>query len=74
MQKNDRLAAGHTLAQYESAYRQAFYDAAKAADPSWELGKPIKSGVLDNITREDVEKSLTKNGNKFVRNSIDYTI
>lgn len=66
MQKNDRLAAGYTLAQYESAYRQAFYDAVKAADPSWELGKPIKSGVLDNITREDVEKALKQSGNKFV--------
>lgn len=74
MQKNDRLSAGYTMQQYERAYRQAFIDAVKAADPSWEIGKPIKSGVLDNITREDVEKSLTKNGNKFVRNSIDYTI
>lgn len=62
------------MQQYERAYRQAFIDAAKAADPSWEIGKPIKSGVLDNITREDVEKSLTKSGNKFVRSSIDYAI
>lgn len=74
VQKNDRLAAGHTLEQYERAYRQAFLDAVRAADPSWEIGKPIKSGVLDNITREDVEKSLTKSGNKFVKNSIDYAI
>ena len=74
VQKNDRLAAGHTLEQYERAYRQAFYDAVKAADPSWEIGKPIKSGVLDNITREDVEKSLKQSSNKLVRNSIDYTI
>ena len=66
MEKNDRLAAGYTLEQYERAYKQAFVDAVKAADPSWEVGKPIKPGVLDNITREDVEKALTKSGNKFV--------
>ena len=66
MEKNDRLAAGYTLEQYERAYKQAFVDAVKAADPSWEVGKSIKPGVLDNITREDVEKALTKSGNKFV--------
>lgn len=67
MQKNDLLTAGHTLAQYESAYRQAFYDAAKAADSTWELGKPIKYGALDNITREDVERYLVQSGDKLVR-------
>lgn len=66
MEKNDRLAAGYTLEQYERAYKQAFVDAVKAADPSWEVGKSIKPGVLDSITREDVEKALTKSGNKFV--------
>ena len=55
MPKKDRLAAGYTLEKYERIYRQAFYDAAKKADPSWELGKPIKSGALDNVTRETLE-------------------
>ena len=36
MQKKDRLAAGYTLEKYERNYRQAFYDAAKKADPNWE--------------------------------------
>ena len=36
MQKKDRLAAGYTLEIYERIYRQAFYDAAKKADPNWE--------------------------------------
>ena len=36
MQKKDRLAAGYTLEKYERIYRQAFYDAAKKADPNWE--------------------------------------
>lgn len=74
MDKDDRLAAGHTLDQYERAYRQAFYDAAKAADPTWELGKPIKPGALDNITREDVERYLVQSGDKLVRRSVDYSV
>ena len=74
VEKDDRLAAGHTLGQYERAYRQAFYDAAKAADPTWELGKPIKPGALDNITREDIELCLVQSGDKFVRRSVDYSV
>lgn len=62
MNKNDRLAAGYTMEQYERAYRQAFYNAAKAADSSWDLGKPIKSGALDNITREDIESNMKISG------------
>ena len=62
MQKKDRLAAGYTLEKYERIYRQAFYDAAKTADPNWEIGKPIKEGALDNVTRESIEakKSLAQ--------------
>ncbi len=53
--KNDRLAAGYTMQQYERAYRQAFLAAARKADPSWEIGSPIPAGALDGITRESVE-------------------
>ena len=62
MSKKDRLAAGYTLEKYERIYRQAFYDAAKKADPNWEIGKPIKAGALDNVTRESIEakKSLAQ--------------
>ncbi len=60
--KNDRLAAGHTLSQYERAYTRAFIAAAKAADPAWKAGKPIKSGALDGITRESVEANMKKSG------------
>ena len=62
MQKNDRLAAGYTMEQYERAYRQAFLDAARKADPKWEIGKPVPSGALDGITRESVEANLKKSG------------
>ena len=55
MQKKDRLAAGYTLEKFERIYRQAFYDAAKKADPNWEIGKPIKDGALDSVTRELAE-------------------
>ena len=62
VQKNDRLAAGYTMEQYERAYRQAFLDAARKADPKWEIGKPVPSGALDGITRESVEANLKKLG------------
>ena len=58
MQKKDRLAAGYTLEKYERIYRQAFYDAAKKADPNWEIGKPIKDGALDIVTRELAESRV----------------
>lgn len=71
MQKNDRLAAGHTLEQYERQYRQVFIAAAKQADSTWEIGKPIPSGALDGITRESIDSKLTKSGSYLVYNSID---
>ena len=74
MSKNDRLAAGYTLSQYEKAYTQAFIEAAKAADPTWKAGKPIPSGALDGITRESVESTLAKSGSSFVKKSIDVSL
>lgn len=62
MKKDDRLAAGYTMEQYERAYRQAFLDAVRKADPKWEIGKPVPSGALDGITRESVEANLRKSG------------
>ena len=70
--KNDRLAAGHTLSQYERAYTQAFIAAAKAADPAWKAGKPIKPGALDGITRESVEANLKKSSSSL--SSVDIQI
>ena len=58
--KDDRLAAGYTMQQYERAYRNALYAAARKADSKWEIGKPIPSGALDGITRESVEANLKK--------------
>lgn len=60
MKKEDRLAAGNTLRQYERQYRQAFVNAVKSVAPDWELGKPIPDGALDGITRESIEKQSSK--------------
>ena len=65
--KNDRLAAGHTLEQYERAYTQAFVAAVKKADPKWEPGRQIPSGALDGITRESIDSTLVKSGGSLVR-------
>ncbi len=73
-QKNDRLAAGHTLEEYERQYWQAFTDAVKAADPTWKIGKPIKSGVLNGITRESIDSLLVKSGSQLVKKSVDTKI
>lgn len=72
--KNDRLAAGYTMQQYERVYRQAFLDAVRKADPNWEIGKPVKSGVLNSITRESVEANLKKSGSSLSSASVDTKI
>ena len=73
--KEDRLKGSWTLGQYEKAYQRAFADAAKKADPKWEPGKPIPAGVLDGVSREDVDRSLVKTngeyGETFVSTSVN---
>lgn len=69
MNKNDRLAAGHTLEQYERAYTQAFVDAVKKINPKWKPGKPIPDGALDGITRESIDSVLVKSGSELVKRS-----
>jgi hypothetical protein len=53
------------LEQYERQYNKAFYEAAKAADSSWEPGKQIKAGALDGITREAIDTSLVKTNGQY---------
>ena len=76
--KADRLKGTWTLGQYERAYRQAFYDACKRADPKWELGKEIPSGALDGITRESIDSCLVKGRGEFgetlERRSLDVSL
>lgn len=70
----DRLIEQRCKRQYERAYRQAFLEAVRKADPNWQIGDPIKQGVLDSITRENVEKGLQISGSKLAKSSINYTI
>lgn len=46
------------MQEYEKQYRQAFYDAAKKANPSWEIGKPISEGALDSVKRETIDAKV----------------
>ena len=68
-EKNDRLAAGHTLGEYERIYWEEFVSAVKAVDPKWEAGKPIPSGALNGITRESIESQLVVSGSSLVKKS-----
>lgn len=65
--KDQRLKGTWTLEQYERQYHQAFCDAAKRADPNWELGMPVKEEALDGITRESVDSSLASSGGQLVK-------
>ena len=58
MKKDDRLAAGWTMQQFERQCSRGFVAAVKAADPTWTAGKQIPAGSLDGITRQDVENAL----------------
>lgn len=74
----DRLKGTWTLEQYERQYTKAFYDAVKAADPSWELGQPFDRRVLDSVTRENVDNTLVVGngayGQEFVRKGVSYVV
>ena len=72
-----RLKGTWTLGQYEQAYRRAFYNAVKSANPNWEIGQSFDSSILDKISRKDIENSLVKvqgeYGTNLVSKGIDIT-
>ena len=72
--KDKRLSGTWTLGQYERQYRTAMYAAVKSANPSWKPGQTFDTSILNNVTRESVEATLVKNGNRLVRNSIDVSV
>lgn len=74
VKKDKRLSGTWTLEQYEGQYRVAMYAAVKSANPNWKPGQKFDISVLDNVTRESVEATLVKNGNRIVRNSIDVSV
>ena len=55
-----RLKGTWTLGQYEQAYKTAFYNAVKSANPNWQIGQSFDSSILDKVSRKDVEASLQK--------------
>ena len=68
--KTDRLKGTWTLEQYERQYRQAFIDACKEANPSWDFGKPVSRSVLNKVTRESVDNSLVSDGVNLTRGKV----
>ena len=46
----------------------------KVADPKWEAGKPIMSGVLDRITSKSIDALLVKSGSQLIRKSFERMI
>ena len=73
IKKEDRLKGTWSLQQYETAYRQSFYDAIKKADPKWEIGKPFDSSILKSLSREDIDNSLVQSGDRLLlpRKTVD---
>lgn len=72
--KDKRLSGTWTLEQYEGQYRSAIYAAVKVVNPNWKPRQKFYTSILDNVTRESVEATLVKNGNRLVRNSIDVSV
>lgn len=70
--KSDRLKGTWSLQQYESKYSKALYDAVKAANPDWKVGKSFDTSILDNVTRESVEANLKISSNTL--KSIDVKV
>lgn len=72
--KEDRLKGTWSLQQYAQQYQKALYDAVKAANPNWKQGQGFDTSILNDMTRESVDKTLVKAGNSLLRKTIDYSI
>lgn len=66
----NRLKGTWTLGQYEQAYKRAFYNAVKTANPNWEIGQSFDRSILDKISREDIEASLVKKQGEYGTNLV----
>lgn len=73
-QEKEDTRFADSVEQYEGQYRAAMYAAVKSANPNWKPGQKFDTSILDNVTRESVESTLVKNGNRLVRNSIDVSV
>ena len=64
-QKADRLKGTWTLQQYVRAYNSAFAGAVRAQYPDWEPGDEFDAALIEPVTREQVEKAIISDGEKF---------
>ena len=60
-----------TVENHRSIKNSAVISFAASKDEAVTL---IEASILDNVTRESVESTLVKNGNRLVRNSIDVSV
>lgn len=44
------------------------------SNSNWKSGQKFDTSILNNVTRESVEFTLVKNGNRLVRNSINVSV
>lgn len=58
-EKTDRLKCGWTLGQYDRMYVSALFSEIKRKASGWEYGDEFDPGILKDISREDVESTIT---------------
>lgn len=69
--KNDRLAAGRTLQEYEKQYIKAFSQVLKNAEPTRIPGTAVSSSTvskLNVVKRSDIDNKITLNNGKVGTN------
>lgn len=44
------------------------------SNSNWKPGQKFDTSILDNVTRESVEFTLVKNGNRLVSNFINVSV
>ncbi len=57
--KQKRLSCAWTMGQYDRMYEAALLSVIKREAPDWELGDTFDTSILSEITREEVEESIT---------------
>lgn len=62
IEKEDRLKGSWTMNQYDRAYCTALLSIIQSTDRKWELGDEFDTAVLENITREQVERRIKSDG------------
>ncbi|MBR1816958.1 MAG: DUF3879 family protein [Lachnospiraceae bacterium] len=61
--KEERLKGSWTLEQYERIYSVWLENAVRADNPEWEEGDWFDAGIIEPITREQIELNIYSDGN-----------